>query len=91
MTSAATQAIANTNEPAYGTILSTQVVEGGNSISLSTLFDPLLEPELIFELTADLPENADVQTILESVKVAPGIEILTHVIKIGSLTLLYQI
>lgn len=28
MTSAATQAIANTNEPAYGTILSTQVVEG---------------------------------------------------------------
>ena len=56
MTSAATQAIANTNEPAYGTILSTQVVEGGNSISLSTLFDPLLEPELIFELTADLRE-----------------------------------
>ena len=27
MTSAATQAIANTNEPAYGTILSHQVVE----------------------------------------------------------------
>lgn len=46
MTSAATQAIANTNEPAYGTILSTQVVEGGNSISLSTLFDPLLELNL---------------------------------------------
>lgn len=75
MTSAATQAIANTNEPAYGTILSHQVVENGHGVSLTTLFAPLLEPEIIFELTADLPEDADTQTILESVKIAPGIEI----------------
>ena len=34
MTSAATQAIANTNEPAYGTILSHQVVENGHGVSL---------------------------------------------------------
>lgn len=75
MTSAATQAIANTDEPAYGTILSHQVIENGHGVSLSTLFAPLLEPEIIFELTADLPEDADTQTILESVKIAPGIEI----------------
>ncbi|MCE5090776.1 2-keto-4-pentenoate hydratase [Staphylococcus devriesei] len=75
MTSAATQAIANTDEPAYGTILSNQVVFNDANVSLANLFDPLLEPEIIFELTADLPEDADNQTILESVKIAPGIEI----------------
>ncbi|GGG96785.1 2-keto-4-pentenoate hydratase [Staphylococcus pragensis] len=75
MTSAATQAIAKTHEPAYGTILSTQVVESDAKVSLSNLFDPLLEPEIIFELTADLPEDASNQTILESVKIAAGIEI----------------
>ena len=55
--------------------LSHQVVENGHGVSLTTLFAPLLEPEIIFELTADLPEDADTQTILESVKIAPGIEI----------------
>lgn len=75
MTSAATQAIANTDEPAYGTILSSKVVEGGNTISLSQLFSPLLEPEIMFELTEDLPENADNLTILSNVKIAAGIEV----------------
>lgn len=46
MTSAATQAIANTNEPAYGTILSHQVVENGHGVSLTTLFAPLLSLKL---------------------------------------------
>ena len=55
MTSAATQAIANTNEPAYGTILSTQVVEGDNSISLSTLFASLIEP-IVFKRKPDWVE-----------------------------------
>ena len=41
----------------YGTILSHQVVENGHGVSLTTLFAPLLEPEIIFELTADLPED----------------------------------
>ena len=75
MTSAATQAIANTNEPAYGTILSSKVVKGGDTISLSKLFSPLLEPEILFKLTADLPKDADNLTILSNVKVAAGIEI----------------
>ena len=80
----ATQAIANTNEPAYGTILSHQVVENGHGVSLTTLFAPLLEPEIIFELTADLPEDADTQTILESVKSHQASKFQMHVIKIGS-------
>lgn len=75
MTSAATQAIANTNEPAYGTILSSKVVKGGDTISLSKLFSPLLEPEIMFKLTADLPKDSDNLTILSNVKVAAGIEI----------------
>lgn len=40
MTSKATQAIANTNEPAYGTLLSNQIVNDGASVSLSELFSP---------------------------------------------------
>lgn len=48
MTSKATQAIANTSEPAYGTLLSNQIVNDGASVSLSELFSPLLEPEIIF-------------------------------------------
>ena len=48
MTSATTQAIANTNEPAYGTILSDKIVNNSDSVSLSSLFSPLLEPEIMF-------------------------------------------
>lgn len=75
MTSAETQAYANTNEPAYGTILSDKVVHSGDTVSLSKLFAPLIEPELVFVLTEDIPADADDAQILKSVKVAPGIEI----------------
>ena len=64
--------------------LSHQVVENGHGVSLTTLFAPLLEPEIIFELTADLPEDADTQTILESVKSHQASKFQMHVIKIGS-------
>ena len=67
----------------YGTILSHQVVENGHGVSLTTLFAPLLEPEIIFELTADLPED-HTQTILESVKSHQASKFQMHVIKIGS-------
>ena len=43
-----------------------------------------MEPEIIFELTADLPEDADTQTILESVKSHQASKFQMHVIKIGS-------
>ena len=75
MTSEDTQAYANTNEPAYGTILSNKVVKSGDTVQLSKLFAPLIEPELVFVLTEDISPDASDETILNSVKVAPGIEI----------------
>ncbi|HLR20086.1 MAG TPA: 2-keto-4-pentenoate hydratase [Staphylococcus sp.] len=75
MTSKTTQSIAQTDEPAYGTLLSSKVVEGNGSISLSSLFSPLIEPEIMFILTKDLPANPTNEDILASVKIAPGIEI----------------
>lgn len=75
MTSAETQAYANTDEPAYGTILSNKVVKSGDTVALSKLFAPLIEPELVFVLTADLTAGASDEEILQSIKVAPGIEI----------------
>ncbi|WP_413475765.1 2-keto-4-pentenoate hydratase [Staphylococcus equorum] len=75
MTSAATQSIANTDEPAYGTILSSKIVESNGSVSLSSLFSPLIEPEIMFILTKDVSSNPTNEEVLSSVKVAPGIEI----------------
>ncbi|ANZ34287.1 2-keto-4-pentenoate hydratase [Staphylococcus carnosus] len=75
MTSDETQAYADTDEPAYGTILSDKVVESGDTVSFSQLFAPLIEPELVFILTEDLTVDASDEEILKSIKVAPGIEI----------------
>lgn len=75
MTSAATQSIANTHEPAYGTIVSNKIIQSGAEISLSDLFSPLIEPEIMFILTDDLPENPSYEDILKRVNIAPGIEV----------------
>lgn len=75
MTSKETQAIANTDEPAYGTILSTQVKQSGENIELSSLFAPLIEPEIMFILTDDLSANADAEEILQKSKICAGLEI----------------
>lgn len=75
MTSAKTQAIANTNEPAYGTILSNKIVHSSATVPLSKLFAPLLEPEIMFILTNDLPKDADIETIAQYSKIAAGIEV----------------
>ncbi|MFD1065031.1 2-keto-4-pentenoate hydratase [Oceanobacillus locisalsi] len=75
MTSADTQAIAGTHEPAYGTILTSQVLQGGSEYDLSRLFSPLIEPELMFFIHEDISRNADEQEIIEKTSVAPGIEI----------------
>ncbi|WP_054711895.1 2-keto-4-pentenoate hydratase [Bacillus sp. JCM 19041] len=75
MTSAETQAIANTDEPAFGTLLPSNLVNSGDSISMSSLFSPLIEPELIFILTEDLSIGANEQEILTKSKLAAGIEI----------------
>lgn len=75
MTSKETQAIANTHEPAYGTILSTQIVQSGDTIELSSLFAPLIEPEIMFILTDDLSPNASVEEIIQKSKICAGLEI----------------
>ncbi|WP_010651950.1 2-keto-4-pentenoate hydratase [Oceanobacillus massiliensis] len=75
MTSPETQAIAQTNEPAYGTLLSANLVNSSETISLSELFAPLLEPELMFILTDDLSLGASEDEILANSKIAAGLEI----------------
>ncbi|MDU1499192.1 MAG: 2-keto-4-pentenoate hydratase [Staphylococcus epidermidis] len=47
----------------------------GASVSLSELFSPLLEPEIIFIVQEDLPYDADLETIRYHTRIAPGIEI----------------
>lgn len=75
MTSAETQAIANTHEPAYGTLLKSSLVRSGETVSLSKLFSPLIEPEILFILMEDLSPGADEEEILAKSELAAGIEI----------------
>lgn len=75
MTNKETQAIADTHEPAYGTILTSQVLQGDSEYALSHLFSPLIEPELMFFINEDISNDADIQEIIEKTSVAPGIEI----------------
>ncbi|WP_422122311.1 2-keto-4-pentenoate hydratase [Planococcus sp. X10-3] len=75
MTSAETQAIANTHEPAYGTLLRSNLLKNGDTLSLSSMFSPLIEPEIMFILTEDLSAGADAEEILRNSKIAAGIEI----------------
>ncbi|HSJ38610.1 MAG TPA: 2-keto-4-pentenoate hydratase [Planococcus sp. (in: firmicutes)] len=75
MTSAETQAIANTHEPAYGTLLRSNLLKDGDTLSLSSMFSPLIEPEIMFILTEDLSPGADEEEILRKSKIAAGIEI----------------
>lgn len=74
-TSKTTQSIAQTDEPAYGTILSNKVIKENKNVSLSQLFTPLLEPEIIFIVKGDLPYDEDLQTIIFNTQIAAGIEI----------------
>lgn len=75
MTSAETQAIAGTHEPAYGTLLTNNIVKSRESVSLSSLFTPLIEPEIMFVLTEDLSQGANEEEIISKSKIAAGIEI----------------
>ncbi|GIO23365.1 2-keto-4-pentenoate hydratase [Oceanobacillus sp. J11TS1] len=75
MTSKETQAIANTNEPAYGTILTSHILQADTEYALFHLFQPLIEPELIFFVNEDITASADTQEIIEKTSIAPGIEI----------------
>lgn len=75
MTSAETQAIANTHEPAYGTLLESHLIRSGETVSLSDLFTPLIEPEIMFTLTEDLTSGAGEDEILKKSRISAGIEV----------------
>lgn len=75
MTSPETQKLADTDEPAYGTFTEGNLVKTKRSVSLETLFDPLIEPELVFILTDDLSMGAAEQEILAKSKIAAGLEV----------------
>src|SRR5699024_11454449 len=60
MTSPDTQAFANTDEPAYGTYTEGNLVHSLESISIESLFEPLIEPELRSEEhTSELQSRFD--------------------------------
>src|SRR5699024_11536401 len=75
MTSDDTQAIAQTDEPAYGTLLTTDILTSGEHFSFDALFSPLVETEIIFILTDDLTLEASEEEILQKSTIAAGIEI----------------
>lgn len=75
MTSPETMAIANTHEPAYGTLFASSIVKSSETISLSNLFTPMIETELMFILTDDITPYASEEEILKKSKIAAGIEI----------------
>ncbi|UXU57204.1 fumarylacetoacetate hydrolase family protein [Staphylococcus agnetis] len=75
MTSKATQAYANTHEPAYGTLLSHVVKASNTTLNLPDLFSPLIEPELVFEFTEDVSNHPTVEEVLSKSKIAPAIEV----------------
>lgn len=75
MTSPETQAIANTHEPAYGTLLKYNIQKEAQDIILKELLEPLLEPELVFQLNEDLSEDADYAEIIRKSNIYMGAEI----------------
>lgn len=75
MTSVDTQAIALTDEPAYGTLLSTTLKQSGEQIPMDSLFEPLIEAEILFIMQEDLSPLADEAEIIDKSTICAGIEI----------------
>lgn len=75
MTSEDTQRIADTHEPAYGTYLDYNILKETMSINSNDLFEPLLEPELVFYLNENLSQKADYTEIIQKSSVYMGAEI----------------
>lgn len=75
MTSPATQAFFDADEPAYGTLTTNSVLKNGTTVYLSELNEPLLEVELIIELTEDIPSGLSPNEIFERIKIRAGLEI----------------
>src|SRR5699024_4124883 len=69
MTSSDTQAIANTHEPAYGRILDYNIQTNTNEVKIDDLLEPLLEPELVFQLNEDLSSDVNDKEIIPKTRI----------------------
>jgi len=65
----------NATEPTFGRLAATQLVEAPAEIRLASMFRPLVEPELVFLVDADLPKNASADQIRAHSRVTAGLEI----------------
>lgn len=75
LTSRDKQAILGTTQPTYGLLLDDDCHAAPATVSLGTMFSPLLEPELVFVFDRDLPPYANSQDIAQVTRVAPGFEV----------------
>lgn len=65
--------VGKSNEPAYGTFTSNNLVQRNVTLQPNSPF--LLEPELVFVLQEDLSPEADLEEVVKKSKIAAGLEI----------------
>ncbi|MBP1950968.1 2-keto-4-pentenoate hydratase [Virgibacillus litoralis] len=73
LTSEETQHLFNSTTPLYGALTKSSLSDG--SIALDKMLSPLIEIELMFIAHEDLSATDDVQSILQKMSIAPGLEI----------------
>src|SRR5690625_7564644 len=74
-TGPAAQDIANTNEQKYGRILDYNIKTNTNEVKIDDLLEPLLEPELVFQLNEDLSSDVSYTEIIRKTSIHLGAEI----------------
>lgn len=75
LTSLAALKATGASEPTYGVLFEEAVLPSGSELRLDRFFELMVEPELVFRLTADLPDDADRARIAASCEVMPGLEL----------------
>lgn len=73
LTSTETQGWFGADEPAFGTLTDSNISNG--TIHMSKMSEPLIETELMFHITEDIPHSASNEDLLEKVFIAAGIEV----------------
>ena len=75
MTSPETQALAGARKPAYGTLTDDRVLKSPACLDSSSLQEAMAEPEVVFIVRRALGRSCEVDEVLGSCDVAPGIEV----------------
>lgn len=73
LTSEETQQLFDSTTPLYGALTESGISDG--TIELDQMLSPLLEIELMFIADEDLTKDDDRQSILQKMRIAPGLEI----------------